>query len=256
MGLGIGDFDNDGHLDIFKTHFSADTNILYRNNGKGTFRDVDVRARASAWRRVSWDGARRYRISTTTACPISFSLPGWCRPKWSRHCPIRPTKLRTSYSAISGGGRFEELLDEAGPAMKELHSSRGAAFGDFDNDGDIDVLIMNMNEPPTLLRNDVSGPNHWLKVLLEGVESNRSAIGATVVVKYGDRSQAQAVLAQSSYLSVNDRRLHFGLGAEKKADIEIRWPNGRAEKLADVACDRLVVVREGRGIIRNVNFAH
>ena len=93
-------------------------------------------------------------------------------------------------------------------------------------------------------------------MLLVGVESNRSAIGAQVVATYGDRRQAQAVLAQSSYLSVNDRRLHFGLGAETKADLEIRWPNGRSEKLADVAADRLVVIREGRGIVRNVDFAH
>jgi len=138
--------------------------------------------------------------------------------------------------------------------MKEVHSSRGAAFGDFDNDGDIDVLIMNINEPPSLLRNDVSGSSHWLKVLLVGVESNRSAIGATVVVTYGDRSQAQAVLAQSSYLSVNDRRLHFGLGSEAKADIEIKWPNGGLEKVENVAADQLVVVREGAGIIRRERF--
>src|SRR5262249_19192930 len=153
-----------------------------------------------------------------------------------------------------GGGKFEELLDQAGSAMKELHSSRGAAFGDFDNDGDIDVLIMNINEPPSLLRNDTSGTHHWLKVLLVGVESNCSAIGATVVVTYGDRRQAQAVLAQSSYLSVNDRRLHFGLGAETKARIEIRWPNGLQEKIENVAADQLVVVREGAGIVRRKSF--
>ena len=139
--------------------------------------------------------------------------------------------------------------------MKEVHSSRGAAFGDFDNDGDIDVLIMNINEPPSLLRNDVSGTDHWLKVLLEGVESNRSAIGATVVVTYGERRQAQAMLAQSSYLSVNDRRLHFGLGPETKANIEIRWPNGRQEKIEEVAADQLVIVREGAGIVRKKNFS-
>src|SRR5438552_9527233 len=138
----------------------------------------------------------------------------------------------------------------AEPAMKELHSSRGAAFGDFDNDGDMDVLIMNMNEPPSLLRNDLNGSGHWLKVLLIGVESNRSAIGAQVVATYGERRQAQAVLAQSSYLSVNDRRLHFGLGAETRAALEIRWPNGKQEKLANVAADQLVVIREGSGIVR------
>ena len=153
-----------------------------------------------------------------------------------------------------GGGKFEELLDLAGPAMNELHSSRGAAFGDFDNDGDMDILIMNMNEPPSLFRNDVSGANRWLKVLLVGVESNRSAIGAQVVASYGERRQAQAVLAQSSYLSANDRRLHFGLGAEQSANLEIRWPSGKQEQVADVAANQLVVIREGSGIIRRESF--
>jgi hypothetical protein len=139
--------------------------------------------------------------------------------------------------------------------MKELHSSRGAAFGDFDNDGDMDVLVMNMNEPPSLLRNDVSGSSHWLKVLLIGVESNRSAIGAQVTATYGERRQAQAVLAQSSYLSVNDRRLHFGLGPETQASLEIRWPNGTEEKVAGVDAFQMVVIREGSGIVRKESFA-
>jgi hypothetical protein len=128
------------------------------------------------------------------------------------------------------------------------------AFGDFDNDGDLDILIMNMNEPPSLLRNDMTGANHWLKVLLNGTQSNRSAIGAQVVVQYGERKQAQAVLAQSSYVSVNDRRLHFGLGTETKASLEIHWPTGAVEKIADVAADRLVVVREGSGVVRTERF--
>jgi hypothetical protein len=153
-----------------------------------------------------------------------------------------------------GGGRFEEVLEEAGPGIGEAHSSRGVAFGDFDNDGDIDMLIMNMNEPPSLLRNDMRGANHWLKVLLRGTTSNRSAIGAQVVAIYAGRRQAQAVLAQSSYLSVNDRRLHFGLGDAVSADLEIRWPNGRFEKIAAVAGDRFVVIEEGSGIVRAEKF--
>ena len=153
-----------------------------------------------------------------------------------------------------GNGRFEELLDQAGPAMNELHSSRGLAFGDFDNDGDLDILIINMNEPPSLLRNDRTGNDHWLKVLLEGVTSNRSAIGATVLASYGGKRQAKAVLAQSSYLSVNDRRLHFGLGAETKADLEIIWPDGKRLAVPGVDADRLVVIREGKGIVRTDSF--
>ncbi|MGA7234966.1 MAG: CRTAC1 family protein, partial [Bryobacteraceae bacterium] len=147
-----------------------------------------------------------------------------------------------------GGGKFEELTTEAGPGVAAAHSSRGVAFGDFDNDGDLDILVMNMNEPPSLLRNDMTGSNHWLKVKLIGVTSNRSAIGAQVIATYGDRRQAQAVLAQSSYLSVNDRRLHFGLGRETKASLEIRWPNGGRETIANVTADRMVVVKEGLGI--------
>ena len=111
-----------------------------------------------------------------------------------------------------GNGRFEELLEQAGPGVSALHSSRGCAFGDFDNDGDVDVVIINHNEPPSLLRNDVDGSHHWLKIKLTGVQSNRSAIGARVTVRYGDKIQVQEVLSQSS-LSVNDSRLHFGLGS-------------------------------------------
>jgi hypothetical protein len=253
MGLGIGDVDTDGHLDIFKTHFSADTNILYRNNGNGTFRDVTTRAGLAVETRfVGWGAA--IQDLDNDGLPDIFFTTGMVSPEVESSLPDSPYKTPNVVFRNLGGGRLEELLEGAGPAMKEMHSSRGAAFGDFDNDGDIDVLVMNMNEPPSLLRNDLSGGHHWLKVLLEGVESNRSAIGATVVVSYGDRKQAQAVLAQSSYLSVNDRRLHFGLGAESKLDIEIQWPNGKIETLANVAADQLIVVREGAGIVRSANF--
>jgi hypothetical protein len=135
-----------------------------------------------------------------------------------------------------------------------VHPSRGCAFGDFDNDGDVDVLVMNMNEPPSLLRNDVSGGGHWLKVLLVGVKSNRSAIGARVVARYGERTQVQAVTAQSSFYSTNDRRLHFGLGAATSADLTIRWPNGATEEVPGIEADHLVVVREGAGILRKQRF--
>ena len=154
-----------------------------------------------------------------------------------------------------GNGQFEELIDEAGPGVAAAHSSRGCAFGDFDNDGDVDILVVNQNEPPSLLRNDTSGKNHWIKIKLKGVESNRSAIGARVTVRYGGKVQAQEVLSQSSYLSVNDSRLHFGLGAETVADIEIRWPLGRVEKLAQVAADQLILVTEGSGITATQKFS-
>jgi hypothetical protein len=128
------------------------------------------------------------------------------------------------------------------------------AFGDFDNDGDMDVLIMNVNEPPSLLRNDAPAGNHWIKIRLEGVKSNRSAIGARVLARYGSKVQAQEVLSQSSYLSACDLRLHFGLGSATNADIEIHWPLGLVEKYPRLAGDQLVTIREGVGIITGRPF--
>ncbi|HEV2499658.1 MAG TPA: CRTAC1 family protein, partial [Terriglobia bacterium] len=129
------------------------------------------------------------------------------------------------------------------------HSSRGCAFGDFDNDGDLDILIVNRDEPPSLLRNDLSGNHHWLKARLIGVKSNRSAIGARVLVHYGRKTQAQAVLSQSSFYSASDPRLHFGLGAETAADIEVIWPNGFKERFKAIAANQLVTIKEGAGIL-------
>jgi hypothetical protein len=144
------------------------------------------------------------------------------------------------------GVRFEDATSASGPGAITPHSSRGVAFGDFDNDGDVDMLVFNMNEPPSLLRNDYAGPNHWIAVKLEGTTSNRAAVGAIVRVKTGGRTQAQAVLSQSSYYSHDDLRLHFGLGAATAADtIEVRWPSGRVDVLNDVRGGRVVPIKEG-----------
>ena len=121
---------------------------------------------------------------------------------------------------------------------------RGCAFGDFDNDGDIDVLIVNLNEPPSLLRNDLSGSNHWLKLKLVGTESNRSALGARVLARYGGRQQVQEVLSQSSFYSANDLRLHFGLGTATTADLEIRWPNGNRQSMSGVKANQILTITE------------
>ena len=142
----------------------------------------------------------------------------------------------------------------AGPGIVARHCSRGLALGDFDNDGDMDVLIMNVNEPPSLLRNDAPAGNHWIKIRLEGVKSNRSAIGARVLARYGGKVQAQEVLSQSSYLSASDPRLHFGLGAATTADIEIHWPLGLVEKYHALAAGHLVTIREGEGIVKGCPF--
>jgi hypothetical protein len=247
MGVGVGDYDLDGHLDLFKTHFSEDTNGLYHNDGKGNFVDVTRVARIGVENRyVGW-GAGIVDLDND-GYPDIFMVTGSVYPELEKTMPQFPNKTPRVVFRNLGNGTFEELLDEAGPGVSAPHCSRGCAFGDFDNDGDLDVLIVNLNEPPSLLRNDLRGANHWLKLKLVGTKSNRSAIGARVLVRYGKKSQAQEVLSQSSFYSVNDSRLHFGLGAETVADIDIYWPSGAHEELKGVAADQLIVVKEGTGI--------
>jgi enediyne biosynthesis protein E4 len=253
MGLGAGDFDLDGHLDVFKTHFADDTNVLYRNDGKGYFDDFTIRAGIGVETRyVGW-GAGMFDLDND-GFPDIFLVTGSVYPEVERTLPAYPARTPRLVFRNLGDGRFEELIEEAGPGIAATHSSRGCAFGDFDNDGDVDILVMNMNEPPSLLRNDVSGNGHWLKVLLAGVASNRSAIGARVTARYGGRTQVQDVAAQSSFYSANDRRLHFGLGAATSADLAVRWPNGATEQIPKVEADQLVVIREGTGIVRRQKF--
>jgi hypothetical protein len=253
MGLGVGDFDTDGKLDLLKTHFSEDTAVLYRNVGAPGFDDVSTRAGlAVETRYVGWGAG--IQDFDNDGLPDLFWVTGSVYPEVEKVFPDYPYKTPRVLFRNLGNGKFEELTDLAGPAIGQAHCSRGAAFGDFDNDGDVDIVIMNVNEPPSLLRNDVAGGGHWLKVKLIGVKSNRSAIGATVIASYAGRKQAQAVTAQTSYLSVNDRRLHFGLGSASSADLEICWPNGVRESLKAVQSNRLVTIREGEGIIKTELF--
>jgi hypothetical protein len=254
MGVATGDFDGDGQPDLFKTHFADDTNGLYRSDGKGFFDDVTIRAGIGVETRyVGW-GAGMVDLDND-GLPDLFMVTGGVYPEVEKTMPAYAFRTPRLVFRNLGSGRFEELIEEAGPGVAATHASRGCAFGDFDNDGDVDVLVWNMNEPPSLLRNDVTGGGHWLKVQLVGVTSNRSAIGARVTARYvllgqqgGTRTQVQDVTAQSSFYSVNDRRLHFGLGSATTADLTIRWPNGAIERLAGVAADQLVIVREGAGI--------
>ena len=253
MGVAVGDFNLDGSLDLFKTHFADDTDGLYENNGKGLFEDVTLRSGFGVETRYICWGAGMVDLDNN-GWPDIFLVTGSVYPEVARVLPEYPYKtprlIFRSLGARNGIVKFEELLDAGGPAIAAPHSSRGCAFGDFDNDGDLDILIMNMNEPPSLLRNDVTGAGHWLKVLLVGTASNRSAIGSRVTVAYDGKLQAQEVNAQSSFYSVQDRRLHFGLGAAATGDLTIRWTNGGTERFKDVAANQLVVIKEGSGIVR------
>jgi hypothetical protein len=176
--------------------------------------------------------------------PDLFAVTGSIYPELEAKIAAYPFKTPRVIFRNLGAGHFEELIEQAGPGVAAAHSSRGCAFGDFDNDGDVDVVVINLNEPPSLLRNDVTGSGHWLKVKLVGTKSNRGAIGASVIAKYGGREQAQAVLSQSSFFSVNDPRLHFGLGEAANVDLEIHWPSGIVQRVQSVKADQLVTIRE------------
>jgi enediyne biosynthesis protein E4 len=248
MGVGVGDYDLDGHLDLFKTNFADDTNVLYHNDGKGDFEDVTNAAHLGVETHYICWGTGIVDLDND-GYPDIFVVAGSVYPGLERKLPQYPNKCPRMIFRNLGNGTFEELIAEAGPGVAALHSSRGCAFGDFDNDGDLDILIVNRDEPPSLLRNDLTGKHHWLKVRLIGVKSNRSAIGTRVLVHYGRKTQAQAVLSQSSFYSASDPRIHFGLGAETTADIEVIWPNGFKERFKAIAANQLVTIKEGVGIL-------
>ncbi len=250
MGVAIGDYDLDGHLDLFKTHFADDANVLYHNDGKGDFDDVTRASRVGVETRYVCWGAGIVDLDND-GCPDLFMVTGNVYPEVERKLPQYQNKTPRAVFRNLGNSTFEELIDAAGPGVAEEHCSRGCAFGDFDNDGDVDILIVNLNETPSLLRNDLIGNQNWIKVKLEGVKSNRSAIGARVLARYGGKTQAQSVLSQCSFYSCNDPRLHFGLGTHTTVDLEVRWPNGRVEAFKRMPVNRLVTLREGAGMVQN-----
>ena len=248
MGLAAADYNGDGLLDLLKTHFADDVPALYRGLGKGQFEDVAEASGIAALNRyVEW-GAGMPDLDNDGRADV-FYVTGNVYPEVEavlKHYPHRGPRI--VFRNIDGS-RFEEVTAASGPGVLTPHSSRGAAFGDFDNDGDEDVLVFNMNEPPSLLRNDYAGDNGWIAITLEGRESDRAALGATVRVTAAGRTQARALLSQSSYYSHDDRRLHFGLGSASRADtIEVRWPRGRVETLRDITGRRVITIKEGAGM--------
>jgi len=250
MGVGVGDYDLDGHLDIFKTHFADDANILYHNDGKANFEDATRASRLGVETRFVCWGAGIIDLDNDGA-PDLFMVTGHVYPEAEKRLPQYPAKTPRAVFRNLGKGVFEELIDEAGPGVAARHCSRGCAFGDFDNDGDVDMLVINLNEPPSLLRNDLKGNANWIKVKLEGVKSNRSAIGARVIVHYGGKIQARAVLSQSSFFSCNDPRLHYGLGNSTSVDIDVYWPSGLQEHFKSIGANQLITIKESAGLVPN-----
>jgi hypothetical protein len=250
MGVGVGDYDCDGWLDIFKTNFANDSQDLYRNNGDGTFTDVTLMAGlGDDIQYVSW-GAGFMDYDNDGWTDI-FHVTGHVYPEVVNHIDAQFKTPRIVHKNL-GNGKFQNVSAKLGPGISQCYSSRGCAFGDFDNDGDIDVLVLNMNDLPSLLRNDGGNKNNWIKIKLQGTKCNRTAIGTRVRIVVGKNSQIDEVHSGTSVMSQSDLRLHFGVGEAKQIDvIEVAWPTTeKVERFTNIEANQILTIMEGSGIIK------
>ncbi len=245
MGVECGDYDNDGRLDLHLTSYQNERAVLYRNLGNGLFEDVTATSGVGQGTsvQVKWgngfvdfdnDGDRDVFVT----CGHLYDL-------------VDQFDNRTSYLARNllfanqGNGKFVDVTEQSGDGMAVKRSSRGTGFDDLDNDGDIDVVVLNSRDLPTLLRNDSPPGNHWIQLLLQGTRTNRDGVGARVEVVAGDLTLIDEVHSGRAYQGHYGTRLHFGLGQHTRIDrIRVRWCGGDTQTLEDVPVDRIIRVTE------------
>ena len=258
MGIGVGDYRNNGLIDIYNTTFSDDYNPLYRNDGDANFTDVsyplgiaDVTIPFLGWGNgfldFDNDGWKDIFVAN------GHVYPQVDQNNWGTTFAQRPLLFRNLE-----GKKFETMPAVKGTALAETYEGRGAAFGDLFNDGKIDVVINQLDGPPALLRNVNDDNNHWVGLQLVGTgKSPRDAVGATVYLTAGGMRQRGDVLSGGSFASSNDQRVHFGLGQSTKIDaIEIHWPDGQTEQVKLPSTDRYFMVEEGKGVVPSVYDKH
>jgi hypothetical protein len=244
MGLAEADYVGEGHASIFRTNFSDEFETLYHNRGDGNFDDVTLDAGLGQnTRYVGW-GTGFFDFDNDGWLDLLL-VNGHVFPEVEKlHIDIHYKDRAILYQNLRNG-RFRDVSKDVGPALAELHSARGAAFGDIDNDGTLEVAINNQNEAPSLFKQSHPAAGHWLILKLEGTRANRSAIGARVKVVTGQHVQSAEVRSGGSYLSQNDLRLHFGLGSATKADrIDISWPGGGKQVIENQLADRIVSIKQ------------
>jgi hypothetical protein len=244
MGVDAGDYDGDGRLDVFVTNFTHQGHSLFRNQGGLVFRDA---ARESGIAEPSLP------MSGFGARFLDEDNDGWLDLAVANGHPFEPvgtvwpgiTYTEPGFLFENTGRGFREAARDRAPALARPMAARGLASGDIDNDGDPDLLLMGVGEPPRLLRNDGGDRQHWLGVVLEGAHSNRDGVGAEVRVSAGGREQVRARAGGTSYASASDPRLLFGLGAAARVErLEVRWPRGGTTVMTELSADRYVAVRE------------
>ena len=256
MGVAWGDYDHTGRLSMFVTEFADQANTLYRNQGARGFEDVALQSRVGqaslpflGWGTAFFDMDNDGWLDLFVDCGHVY--PQMDNVKGSA-AYAEPMLLHRNLR----NGTFEEVSKPAGLADMPLKSRRGAAFGDIANNGNVDVVVLNVGEPPSLLLNTNQSRNHRVMFKLVGTKSNRAAIGARVTIHAGAATQFDEVRSGGSYLSQNDLRLHFGLGLAPKIDlVEVRWPTGKTESLKDVAADKTYTIIEGQGIKDAASFS-
>ena len=253
MGVTVGDYDHDGKLDIFATNFAQEYNVLYRGQGSNMFSDVSNASGFLNQPYVSW-GTKFFDYDNDGWLDL-FVANGHVYPQ------VDAAKLDAGYRQRkllyrnNRNGKFSEEAAQHGEALMEKRTSRGVAFGDIDDDGDVDLIVNDLDGAPSLLRNDGGNANNSLLIKTVGDKSNRDGIGARVKVVSGDLTQIDEVRSGASYISHNDLRLHFGLEKRTKIDlIEIRWPSGTTTKLENMGVNRIIVVKEGKGLIKQTEF--
>jgi hypothetical protein len=250
MGIGVADYDCDGWFDIFKTNFADDTSNLYHNNGDGTFTDLSFNS-----------GVGINNTYVAWGCGfIDYDNDGWADivqinghvyPEIDKYNFGETFKNPRLVYKNLGNGRFKDVSADMGPGIRERHSSRGAAFGDYDNDGGMDILILNMNELPSLLHNVGGNKQNWIKLKLIGTRCNRTAIGARARVITGKHIQMDEVHSGASVMSQDDLRLHFGVGTVDTIDaIEVKWPTTqKVERFTQIKVNQILTIKEGEGIV-------
>lgn len=262
MGVSVGDFNRDGLLDIVKTNFAGDTDSLYLNLGDGTFEDhtylsgLGVNTRYLGWGVGFFD-------PDNDGWPDIFISNGHVYPEVDGSHIEAPYAERKYLYRNLRNGQFEEVTAKSGSGITEPAPARGCAFGDYDNDGDIDVVVNCVNAPPQLLRCETADPTpsqparNWIKIRLVGTKSNRTGIGSRLTVTAENQAgkplhQVDEVRSGGSYYSQNDLRVHFGLDAAVKADVTIQWPSGVKDSLKDLQANNLYVVQEGGKILKTM----
>ena len=261
MGISAADYDLDGNLDLVKTNFAGDTPSLYHNQGGANFEDATFTAGLGAHTQYLGWGCGFFDFDNDGWADILI-CNGHVYPE------VEQLKTEAGYAQRKllyrnlHNGHFADVSFQVGPGISEPSTSRGAAFGDFDNDGDVDVVVNTVNDYPQLLRCDSKLENNWIKVRTIGTKSNRSGIGARLICVTHPPGETKAhqqideVRSGGGYFSQNDLRVHFGLGKAEKVDLlEIRWPSGQVDTLKDVKVNQVIYVKEGEGISRTMQFA-